>query len=163
MKRETHNITPVYQTDSRVLLLGSFPSPKSREVKFYYGNPQNRFWKVISGIYADKIPETEKEKKEILSKHKIALFDVIAECDIEGASDSSIKNVVVNDIASIITETDVQAIFFNGKTAARLFERHYKGKLDLPVFTMPSTSPANASYSLEALIEEWSKIKEYTN
>ncbi len=162
MQRHSHNIAPVYDKNSRVLILGSFPSKKSREVKFFYGNPQNRFWKVMASIYSEKIPETEIEKRSFLLGHNIALWDVISECDIQGSSDSSIKNVKLNDINELLSKSDIKAIMLNGKTAAKLFKKYFADKLDIKTLVLPSTSPANASCSFDMLGENWSVIKEYT-
>lgn len=153
---EIHNIEPVYDKNSKILILGSFPSVKSREQKFFYGHPQNRFWKVISTITNEKLPQTIEEKKELLLRNNIAVWDVIQRCDIIGSSDSSITNVVVNDIKSILRKTNIQKIYANGEKAYKLFKKYYGEELKAE--KLPSTSPANAQYSLEKLVEEWKII-----
>ncbi len=162
MQRFTHNIPPVFSYDSKVLILGSFPSRKSRESQFYYGHPQNRFWKIISSIFDEPIPKTEAEKKSILISHNIALWDVISECDIEGSSDVSIKNACANDIQSIINHSCIQLIVLNGKTAANLYKRFFSNKINkINTIVLPSTSPANATYSFDKLLTQWTVILKY--
>lgn len=156
---EYHNIKPVYDKNSKILILGSFPSVKSREAQFFYGHPQNRFWKVISSIINTKLPGTIEDKRKMLINNNIAVWDVIASCDIEGSSDSSIKNVVVNDLSEILKETNIETIFLNGGTAYNLFKKYNKD-LNMNIIKLPSTSPANARYSLEMLINDWNIIKD---
>lgn len=156
---EKHTIKPVYDENSRILILGSFPSVKSREAKFFYGHKQNRFWKVISAVMGCECPNTVEEKKAMLLKNNIAVWDVIKSCDIDGSSDSSIRNVTPNDITEILLNTQVKRIFTNGNTAYALFKRYNP---DLDVYKLPSTSPANAAFSLERLINEWQIIKDFT-
>lgn len=156
---EKHTIKPVYDENSRILILGSFPSVKSREAKFFYGHKQNRFWKVISAVMGCECPNTVEEKKAMLLQNNIAVWDVIKSCDIDGSSDSSISNVTPNDITEILLNTQVKRIFTNGNTAYALF-KHYNPDLD--VYKLPSTSPANAAFSLERLINEWQIIKDFT-
>ena len=156
---EYHNIKPVYDKNSKILILGSFPSVKSREAQFFYGHPQNRFWKVISSITDTKLPGTIEDKRKMLINNNIAVWDVIASCDIEGSSDSSIKNVVVNDLSEILKETNIKTIFLNGGTAYNLFKKYNKD-LNMNIIKLPSTSPANARYSLEMLINDWNIIKD---
>lgn len=160
MENIVHNIPPVYNKNSKILILGSFPSVKSRENQFFYGHPQNRFWKVIAAIYNSPVPETIEQKKELLLNNLIALWDVIASCDIEGSSDSSIKNVVPNDISAIIKKSEIKIIFLNGKTAEKFLRKYIKS--DLEHICLASTSPANASKKLDNLIKEWDIIKKYT-
>ncbi len=155
---EFHTIEPVYDKNSRILILGSFPSVKSREANFFYGHPQNRFWKVVSAIAGDKRPESVEEKKAFLLKNHIAVWDVIKSCDIEGSSDSSIKNAAPNDISVILKKTHVKKIFANGGAAYALFKKYNPSR---DAQKLPSTSPANASYSLQRLIGEWSVLKEF--
>ncbi|MBR3252312.1 MAG: DNA-deoxyinosine glycosylase, partial [Erysipelotrichaceae bacterium] len=124
-----HNIDPLFDKDSKILILGSFPSVKSRETKFFYGHPYNRFWKIIARIYEEKIPETIAEKKELILKNHLALWDVIASCDIEGSSDSSIRNVKVNDLNRILNEAYIVKLCVNGKTAENLYDRYLKAYL----------------------------------
>lgn len=157
---EKHNIPPLYDENSKILILGSFPSVKSREDEFFYAHPQNRFWKVISNITNYPLPKNIQEKKKMLKENHIALFDVIESCDILGSSDSSIKNVKANDISLILEKADIKKIFLNGTKAFDLYKK-YNGNLDIDFEKLPSTSPANARYSLEMLFESWSKIKKY--
>ena len=154
-----HNIPPLYDKNSKILILGSFPSVKSREAQFFYGHPQNRFWKVVSHILGEKCPDTIPQKREMLLKHNIALWDVIGSCDIEGSSDSSIKNVTPNDLQIILNSADIKQIFVNGKTAYKYFCKYQK---DHKAICLPSTSPANAAFSLEKLIENWKAIRIYS-
>ncbi|MCR5403897.1 MAG: DNA-deoxyinosine glycosylase [Butyrivibrio sp.] len=150
-----HPIEPIYYKDSKILILGSFPSVKSREEGFFYGHKQNRFWKVISGIFEEDEPKTIEEKKSLLLRNRIALWDVIQSCDIVGSSDSSISNVVPNDLSRILSAADIRAIFVNGKTALKYFNRYTEPLIKRPAICLPSTSPANAAWSLEKLLEVW--------
>lgn len=152
-----HNIDPVYSSESTILILGSFPSVKSREVGFFYGHPQNRFWKVITNIYNSEITLDIDDKKQFLLNNKIALWDVIESCEIEGSSDSSIKNVVINPISQLINKTKITRVFTNGKMADKLYNEYCIEETNIASNQLPSTSPANAAYSLEKLIEIWSK------
>lgn len=156
---EFHTIEPIYDKNSKILILGSFPSVKSREANFFYGHPQNRFWKVLASVMNDVCPSTTKEKKAFLIKHNIAVWDVISSCDIEGSSDSSIKNVTPNDLRRILQTAEIKKIFTNGNTAYKLFVKYNS---DLNAVKLPSTSPANAMFSLEKLIEYWRVLKDFT-
>lgn len=151
--------SPLYNKDSKILILGSFPSVKSREQMFYYGHPQNRFWKVISSVFECKEPESVEEKKQLLFENGIALWDVIASCDITGSSDSSIKNVKVNDLSTILKEADIRQIFVNGRTAEKYFKKYIKSQTNQDAICLPSTSPANAAWSVERLVEKWEVLK----
>lgn len=151
----SHIFLPVYDENSKVLVLGSFPSVKSREQGFYYGHPQNRFWKVLAAVCGCEVPKTIEEKKAMLLTNHIAIWDVIDSCDIIGSSDSSIKNVVPADIAGMLPKTNITRIFANGKTAGNLYKRFSEESTGLPAVVLPSTSPANAACSLEKLIEVW--------
>lgn len=154
--RVEHTFEPVCDANSRILILGSFPSVKSREQQFYYGHPQNRFWKVMTALCGEaEMPETTEEKKVFLQKHRIALWDVIASCDMTGSSDSSIRNVEPNSIESILKRAQIEKIFLNGDKAYRLFLRYCRKEGQPPAEKLPSTSPANAAYHLEKLIEIW--------
>ena len=153
-----HPIPPVYNEQSRVLILGSFPSVKSREMGFFYGHPQNRFWKVLSAIFREEVPVGVDERKNFLLRNKVAVWDVIGSCDIVGSSDSSIKNVVVNDLSVIFETADIRQIFVNGRTAARMFDKYLKPQIKRGAICLPSTSPANAAWSLERLTEAWSVV-----
>ena len=156
----SHTFSPVYDSESEILILGSFPSVKSREQGFYYGHSQNRFWKVIASICKQEIPKTIEEKKELLLANHIAIWDVIDSCDIIGSSDSSIKNVVPADIAGLLVKTNIQRIFANGKTAGKLYEKFSKESTEMEITILPSTSPANAAFSLERLIICWKEMIE---
>lgn len=150
-----HEFPPVYDEHSRILILGSFPSVKSREQQFYYGHPQNRFWKVIAVLTQSEVPTTIEEKKKLLLENRIAVWDVIAQCDIIGSSDSSIKNVTATDLECIFQKADIEQIFANGQTAKKLYDRYQKKNCGREIIGLPSTSPANAAFSLDRLIEEW--------
>ncbi len=158
----SHPIPPVFDKSSEILILGSFPSQKSREQMFFYGHPQNRFWRVVSQVLAQKTPETVEEKTRFLLSNKIALWDVIASCDIVGSSDSSIKNVFASDLNIILSVANIRQIFVNGKTAEKYYNKYIKNKIGREAVCLPSTSPANAAWSLERLVSEWSIIK-YTD
>lgn len=153
-----HNIKPLYDKESSILILGSFPSVKSREAQFYYHHKQNRFWKILSSVYEDNLPESIQDKQEFLKRHHIALWDVIASCDIVGSSDSSITNIVINDIDKIIEKSNIKHIYLNGNKAYDLYVKYCSN--ELPYTKLPSSSPANASYSLDKLISNWKIIKE---
>lgn len=156
-----HPFPPLYDEGSEILILGSFPSVKSREQNFFYGHPQNRFWKVLSAVFEAPLPVTIEEKKEFLHSHHIALWDVIAECDITGSSDSSIRNAKPTDLQQVIKESRISRIFCNGKTSAQYFEKYQLPLLQLQAKTLPSTSPANAVFTLDKLIYAWAAaIKE---
>ncbi len=155
----SHPIPPVWNKNSRVLILGSFPSVKSRENCFFYGHRQNRFWKVLAAVFDLPVPETIEEKKQLLLENNIALWDVIASCDITGSADSSIRNVKPNDILPIIMKSEITAVFVNGNTAAKLYEKYLFPKTKIKATVLPSTSPANARFTLEMLAEKWSVIK----
>ncbi len=155
-----HPIKPIYNENSKVLILGSFPSVKSREQMFYYGHPQNRFWKVIANIFDEDVPESVEDKKRLILSHRLALSDVIGSCDIVGSSDSSIKNVSPNDLTVILKNAPIEKIFVNGRAAEKYFIRYQKPILGREATVLPSTSPANAAWSLERLIDEWKIIKD---
>ena len=153
-----HPIPPVFDKTSEVLILGSFPSVKSREEGFFYGHPQNRFWRVIASIFNEKVPATVEEKKAFLLRNHIALWDVISSCDIEGSSDATIRNVTANDINIILSNADIRTIYVNGKTAYKYYQKYTQPVLNREALCLPSTSPANAAWSLERLIEAWKCI-----
>lgn len=156
MERIVHTFAPVYDKNSKLLILGSFPSVKSREISFYYGHPRNRFWTLLSALLKQPIPVSIEEKKNFLLSYHIALWDVIQSCEIKGSSDSSIKNVVPNNILSLIEQSSVTHIYANGSKAYSLYEKYCKPDIFLPITKLPSTSPANAAFPLERLIKEWS-------
>ncbi|MGI6665703.1 MAG: DNA-deoxyinosine glycosylase [Christensenellaceae bacterium] len=166
MKKEiietvTHDFAPVWDKASRVLILGTIPSPASREQGFYYGHPRNRFWRVISSVFKAEMPSSIAEKKVFLHTHHIALFDVLQFCEITGASDSSIKNPVPNDLSHILEQSEIRAIFTTGRKAYTLYERLLRKQTKQPAIYLPSTSPANAAYSEEKLIAAYQKIWHY--
>ena len=152
-----HPIPPLYDKDSKILILGSFPSVKSREEAFFYGHPRNRFWKVLAAVLKEDEPETVEEKKEMLLRRGVAVYDVIEQCSIIGSSDSSIKDVVPADLGKIVGESQIRKVYTNGKTAGKLYRKYQDKELNLPMEELPSTSPANAAYSLEKLTEIWSR------
>jgi hypoxanthine-DNA glycosylase len=154
-----HPIAPIYNENSRILILGSFPSVKSREEGFFYGHPQNRFWKVVAKVFDENTPQTIEEKKAFLLKNHIAVWDVIRSCDIEGSSDSSIKNVTANDLNEILKTADIKEIYVNGKTAFKYYQKYSEQKLGRPAKCLPSTSPANAAWNIEKLVEAWECIR----
>lgn len=155
---QIHEFGPVYQEDSHILILGSFPSVKSREMNFYYGHPKNRFWKLMSLLYQEEEPISIPEKKRFLAKHRIALWDVIESCDIAGSSDSSIQNVTVNDIGKILKEAGILAVYANGQKAESLYNQYIRPKTGLEIIRLPSTSPANAAFTMERLLLAWKRI-----
>lgn len=151
----THGFPPVYDTKSRVLILGSLPSVKSREQQFYYGHPQNRFWRVLAAVTGKPVPATVGQKKEFLLGSGIALYDAVCECDIAGSSDSSIRNIVPTDLSPILQTAKIAAIFTNGGTASRVYKRYHLPVTGIEAISLPSTSPANAAWSPEKLISAW--------
>lgn len=156
-----HPFPPLYDKNSKVLILGSFPSVKSREQMFFYGHPQNRFWKVISAVMGTDTPVTIEEKINFLYLNHIAIWDVIASCDITGSSDSSIKNVVANDLTEILENAAIRQIFVNGKTAEKYYNKYIRDTIGREAVCLPSTSPANAGWSVDRLVEVWGVIKKY--
>lgn len=150
-----HNIDPVFDENSEILILGSFPSVKSREIGFFYGHKQNRFWIVTASVFGCEVPQTVEEKKAFLLKNHIALWDVVAQCDINLSADSSIKNVVANDIGIILASANIKAIFVNGKAAEKYYNKYILRKIGLKAICLPSTSPANAAQSVASLSERW--------
>lgn len=155
-----HSFEPVYDKASEILILGTLPSVKSRENNFYYGHKQNRFWKVLATLLKEPVPDTIEEKKAMLLAHRIALWDVIQSCDIKGSSDSSIKNVQPTDIGMILEKTDITRIYANGNKAGQLYKRYQFPVTGIEAMVLPSTSPANAAWSLERLCKAWHVILE---
>lgn len=155
-----HPFPPLYDANSEILILGSFPSVKSREQQFFYGHPQNRFWRVTAAVFQADIPQTIAEKRAFLLKNHIALWDVIASCDITGSSDSSIRNVTPNDLSPILDAANIRQIFVNGGTAAKYYDKYQKPRLGRECVRLPSTSPANAAWSIERLTDAWQIIRE---
>lgn len=154
----THPFPPVYDEKSEILILGSFPSVKSREQKFFYGHPQNRFWKVTAAVFQTDVPQTIEEKRQFLLKNHIAVWDVIASCDIKGSSDSSIRNAVPTDIGEILRNAKIREIYTNGQTAGKMYQKYQNNMTGQDAVILPSTSPANAAWSVERLIEAWKCI-----
>ncbi len=150
-----HNFPPIFDEHSRLLLLGTVPSVKSRETDFYYGHSQNRFWRLLAGLCQEKTPITRQEKTKMLLRHGIALYDVVESCTITGSSDSSIRDVVPVNLQPILEITGEIPVFANGAAAEKLYRRYLFPKTNLPITKLPSTSPANAAWSFERLMEAW--------
>ena len=157
-----HTFEPVFDENSKILILGSFPSVKSRENHFFYGHPQNRFWKVMANVLEWEVPVTIEEKKEMLLKNHVAVWDVIASCSIQGSSDTSIKDVVVNDFSKILNNSRVERIYVNGGKAYELYHKYAEKVTGIQVVKLPSTSPANAAWSLEKLTKVWKETIEFS-
>ena len=155
-----HNIDPVYDNNSKILILGSFPSVKSREQKFFYGHKQNRFWRVMAQVLDCDVPEDIEQKRDMLLTHHVALWDVIASCEITGSSDASIRDVQPNDLSQIVSHAEIQTIYTNGSKAYELYRKYIFPLNGRTAYPLPSTSPANAGYSLERLVEAWGVIRE---
>ncbi|MBQ2847554.1 MAG: DNA-deoxyinosine glycosylase [Clostridia bacterium] len=155
-----HPIPPLFGEDSKTLILGSFPSVKSREAAFFYGHPQNRFWAVIAEVLGYDKPKNIEEKKKLILENRLALWDVIASCEIEGSADSTINNVTANDLSIILENSRVDRILVNGKTAEKYYNKYTYPKTGIKAVCLPSTSPANAAWSIERLIEAWKIIIE---
>ncbi|MBR5157783.1 MAG: DNA-deoxyinosine glycosylase [Clostridia bacterium] len=153
-----HPFGPLYDANSKILILGSFPSVKSREANFFYGHPQNRFWKVMANILNCDTPQTIYEKKNMLLMHSIALWDSLASCDIVGSADSTIKNPVANDLSPIFDEANIRLLCFNGKKSEEIYKKYSKTKYDVDMCCLPSTSPANAAFSFERLSDSWKEV-----
>ena len=162
MKEEKiiHPIPPLYREDSHILVLGSFPSVKSRESAFFYGHPQNRFWKVMAAVFEDEVPRDVPERRAFLIRHQIAAWDVIHSCTIRGSSDASIKDVVANDLTVILDHAPIRQIYVNGKMAEKMYKKYIEPKIGRKAVCLPSTSPANAAWSLERLTEAWKVVRE---
>ena len=156
--RLVHPFPPLYNENSRILILGSFPSVRSREQRFYYGHPQNRFWRLLAALFAEDVPGTIEEKKTFILSHRLALWDSIGSCTIIGSSDSSIRDVRPNDLSSLLQRAPIQKIFCNGSTSFHLYEKHLFPQTGLPAGCLPSTSPANARWTLPMLMEAWHVI-----
>ena len=161
MKEETiiHPIPPLYRDNSKILILGSFPSVKSRESAFFYGHPQNRFWKVMAAVFEDNVPADVPQKRDFLIRHRIAAWDVIHSCTIRGSSDASIRDVVPNDLTVILDHAPIRQIFVNGKTAEKMYRKYIEPAIERPAVCLPSTSPANAAWNLEKLTKAWKVVK----
>ena len=159
-QRILHPFGPLFGPESRILILGSFPSVRSREQNFFYGHPQNRFWKVIAALFGRPVPATIPEKKELILSHGLALWDSIASCVITGSSDASIRDVRANDLRIILDSCPIERIYGNGRKSYEMYVRYILPELDREAFCLPSTSPANAQWSLDKLTAAWSVLKE---
>ena len=153
-----HPIPPTYDKNSRILILGSFPSVKTREMMFFYGHPQNRFWKVLAALYQTEVPMTVEERRAFLLEHQIAVWDSIHQCTIIGSSDSSIRDVIPNDLSPILKTANIEGIFCNGKKSWEMYHKYIEPETGRSAVALPSTSPANAAWSLEKLTDAWSVI-----
>ena len=153
-----HSFGPVFDENSRILILGSVPSVRSREMGFYYGHPQNRFWKVMSALLQEEIPDDIEGRRSAMLRHGIALYDTVYSCDIRGSSDSSIRNIVPTDISEILNGSSILHIFCNGQRAGSLYRKYHLTLTGAERTVLPSTSPANAAWSLDRLIEAWSAV-----
>ena len=158
---EVHNIDPVFDGNSKILILGSFPSVKSREAEFYYAHPQNRFWRIMERLFGIERLDTVEEKKEFLHSHHIALWDTIGECTITGSADSTIKDVIPNDLSRILETADIKEVFTNGKKSDALFKKWQTKTTGIVPLCLPSSSPANAAWNMERLLSEWKIIVRY--
>ncbi|MBE6727699.1 MAG: DNA-deoxyinosine glycosylase [Ruminococcaceae bacterium] len=154
-----HPIEPLYNCHTKRLILGSFPSVKSREQSFFYGHPQNRFWRIISHLFNEELPLSIEDKKELILNNNLGLWDVIGSCEITGSSDSSIKNVKANDLGIIFEKCNIETVFVNGKTAEKYYVKYIEPKIKIKAVCLPSTSPANAAWSFERLFKAWSVVK----
>lgn len=162
MEYVQHMFSPVFDKGSKILILGTMPSPKSRENGFYYSHPQNRFWRILSELLSESLPEGRGEKEAILLKHHIALWDVLKSCEIRGASDSSIQKPQANDLSVILQQAKIRAIFTTGRKAEMLYQRYCFPQTKRKAFYLPSTSPANcARYRYEDLLKEYRIILDY--
>ncbi len=157
-ERLVHPFGPVFDGNSRVLILGSFPSVRSREQRFYYGHPQNRFWSVLAALFRRDVPATVPEKKRLILENRLALWDAVGGCEITGSSDASIRDVRPNDLSLILDSCPIRMICCNGKTAWALYEKHIRPAVGREALCLPSTSPANACWTPESLTEAWSVI-----
>ena len=153
-----HPIKPTYDENSRILILGSFPSVKSREMMYFYGHPQNRFWKVVAALYQEEVPMTVEERHAFLLRNRTAAWDSIHQCTIIGSSDASIRDVIPNDFEPILATAKIEQIYCNGKKSWDVYHKYIENTIGRKAIALPSTSPANAAWSLEKLIEAWSVI-----
>lgn len=156
-----HPIPPLYDAECKILILGSFPSIKSREAMFFYGHPQNRFWKLLARLFDEPVPQSIEEKRILALSRHIAMWDTIHSCTIVGSSDSSIRDVVPNDLSVILDQSEVRQIFCNGTASYNLYQKYIYPSTGIEAVKLPSTSPANAAYSLERLAAEWGRILQY--
>ncbi len=155
-----HPFQSVADENTKVLVLGSFPSVKSRESAFYYGHAQNRFWRMLAALFAESVPQSVDEKTALLHKHHVALWDVVSACDILGSADSALRPLAFSDIASLLRKTQIRRVFANGQKAGTLYRRHLETETGMPITILPSTSPANAAWQLERLITAWEPVRD---
>lgn len=155
MMHVVHPFDPVVSPESRILILGSLPSVKSREEGFYYGHPRNRFWPMLANAFGEDVPENNQARKELILRRGLALWDVIAECDITGSSDASVRGAVPVDISRVMQTAPIGRIICNGALAGRLYRQHLLPLTGIEAIVLPSTSPANAAWSLQRLTEAW--------
>lgn len=156
-----HGFEPVFDADSKILILGSLPSVMSRKNNFYYGNNANRFWRVMAELFESELPMTIDQKKELMLSNRIALWDVIAECDIIGSSDASIRNVKPAQLLRITDSCDIKAVYANGAAAARIYNKYQRGITGMDITVLPSTSAANAAWNFERLTAAWRVIMQH--
>ncbi len=156
-----HPLKPLYNQDSKILILGSFPSIKTREYGFFYGHPQNRFWPILEVLFNEELTRDIEQRREFILKNKIALYDSIYQCDIIGSSDASIQNVVPSDLSEVFENADIKQVFCNGATSYKYYKKYHAKKSGIKGISLPSSSPANARYRLDDLVREWSQILEY--
>lgn len=157
-----HTLMPIYNSQSKIIILGTMPSPMSRQLNMYYAHPQNRFWKVLCHLFSEDIPDTNNKKIDFLLKHHIALWDVLATCNIKGASDQSIKDAIPNDLNIILKKANIKAIFTTGSKASQLYKKYFSTTIDILHIELPSTSPANCRYyDFEKLVENYKIILDY--
>ena len=154
-----HPFEPVFDSRSRILVLGSLPSVRSRENRFYYGHPHNRFWRVLADVFSEPVPETISDKTALLLRNGVALWDAVAECDVAGSSDASIRNVVPTDLSRVFGACRIEAVFANGRTAAKYYDLYQMPVYGRPITALPSTSPANAAWTLERLCDAWRVLR----
>ena len=157
-----HELPPVFDKESRILVLGTIPSPKSREQGFYYGHPRNRFWKMMALVFEEPMPETVEERRTMALRNHVAIWDVLASCTIRGAEDASIRDVVPNDIRLILSQADIRAVFTTGAKAAALYRKYCEPVCSMPCISLPSTSPANCRMKDEELLQYYRQLRQYT-
>lgn len=157
-----HELPPVFDKESRILVLGTIPSPKSREQGFYYGHPRNRFWKMMALVFEEPMPETVEERRTMALRNHVAIWDVLASCTIRGAEDASIRDVVPNDIRLILSQADIRAVFTTGTKAAALYRKYCEPVCGMPCISLPSTSPANCRMKDEELLKYYRQLRHYT-
>lgn len=162
METVVHEFLPVFDRESRVLVLGTIPSPKSREQGFYYGHPRNRFWKMMSLVFDEPMAETVEERRAMALRNHVALWDVLASCSIKGAEDASIRDAVPNDIRLILSQADIRAVFTTGAKATALYRKYCEPICGVPCIPLPSTSPANCRMKDEELLEQYRRLRQYT-